>query len=58
VPHAPGESDERESAAADDTAKVEMSLSSSPLLQDGQDGAAEPCTIFSKRFPHERHSYS
>jgi hypothetical protein len=58
VPQAAEESEVREPALADDTAKVDILLSTSPLLQLGHAGATEPYMIFSKRFPQLRHSYS
>jgi len=58
LPQAGGESDVREPALADDTANVDILLATSTPLQDGHAGAAEPYTIFSKRLPQLRQSYS
>jgi hypothetical protein len=58
VPQAEGESDARDPALADATANVDILLATSMPSHDGHAGTAEPYTIFSKRFPHFRQSYS
>jgi hypothetical protein len=56
VPQAAGASAER--GLEDATANVDNKRSTLALLHDGHTGSVDAYTIFSKRLPQDRHSYS